>query len=91
MRLAKIFTRRYRNSKNKETKNMKKWYLSKTVWVNFLTMVAAVVTAAYNSEFIAEYPQAVAALAAVVSSVNIALRFVTDSPIVSWLFEESDE
>ena len=55
----------------------KRWYLSKTVWVNALVLVAGTLTYISNSEIIVEYPQVVAALTAIVGAVNVALRFVS--------------
>jgi hypothetical protein len=62
---------------------MKKWFQSKTIVVNVLAAVVAVVGAAMGTDLIAEYPQMVAVMAAVVSAANVALRFVTDLPIGS--------
>jgi len=60
---------------------MKKWYLSKMVWVNALTLVVGVVGYLAGSDIIAQYPAILAALVAVQGAVNVALRFVTWQPL----------
>ena len=60
---------------------MKKWWKSKTVIVNILTAIVAVLTTLVDQQIIAENPQAVALTIAAISGVNIALRFVTIFPI----------
>lgn len=61
---------------------MKKWYLSKMVWVNALTLLVGVVGYLAGSDIIAQYPAVLAALVAVQGAVNVALRFVTWQPIL---------
>ncbi len=61
---------------------MKKWYLSKIVWVNALTLVVGVVGYLTGSDVIAQYPAILAALVAVQGAVNVALRFVTWQPLI---------
>ncbi len=60
----------------------KKWYLSKLVWVNTLTLVVGVVGYLAGSDIIAQYPAILAALVAVQGAVNVALRFVTWQPLI---------
>ncbi len=60
---------------------MKKWYQSKTVIVNLLTLGVTLFTAMQGSELIAQNASLVAFLGMVVSGVNIALRLVTSLPI----------
>jgi hypothetical protein len=60
---------------------VKKWWKSKTVIVNILTAIVAVLTTLVDQQIIAENPQAVALTIAAISGVNIALRFVTIFPI----------
>ena len=62
---------------------MKKWYQSKTVIVNLLTAFVAVAVAFQGTDFIAANPSLVATISALVSGVNVALRFVTALPIGS--------
>lgn len=59
----------------------KRLWESKTFWVNLLSTVAAVGVALQGSELIAQYPQAVAVIGAVLGIVNIGLRLITDKPI----------
>ena len=61
---------------------MKKWYLSKMVWVNALTLLVGLVGYLAGSDIIAQYPAILAALVAVQGAVNVALRFVTWQPIL---------
>jgi len=60
---------------------VKKWWQSKTVIVNALTATAAVLATLIDQQIIAEHPQAAAIAVAVLSGVNVALRFVTVLPI----------
>lgn len=60
---------------------MKKWWQSKTVIVNALSAVIAVLTTLQGQAIIAEYPKATAIVVAALSGLNIALRFVTVLPI----------
>lgn len=58
----------------------KRWYKSKTVWVNALTLVASVAVAMQGDTEITN-PQVVSALGAVLAGVNLVLRFVTQQPV----------
>lgn len=60
---------------------MKQWFTSKTLIVNALTLAASLLTVAAGSDLVAQYPRAAATIAALISGVNIALRFVTIMPI----------
>lgn len=60
---------------------MKQWFTSKTLIVNALTLTASLLTVAAGSDLVAQYPRAAATIAALISGVNIALRFVTIMPI----------
>ncbi len=59
---------------------MKKWYQSKTIIVNVLTMIAAV-GVFLQGDFVAANPEYATMIAAVIAGVNIALRFVTSKEI----------
>jgi len=48
----------------KESRERKPWYLSKTLWVNALTLAGSLLAVAAGSEMIAAHPQAAAAVAA---------------------------
>ena len=56
----------------------KRWWTSKTIWVNGLAMLSAVVTALAGLEFMQQYAQI---LLGIVTGVNIVLRFVTNRPV----------
>lgn len=60
---------------------MKTWFTSKTLIVNALTLAASLLTVAAGSDLVAQYPKSAAAIAALISVTNIALRFVTIMPI----------
>lgn len=59
----------------------KKWYLSKTLWINSLSAGVAVLTALQGQAIIQEYPRASAAVVAGLSALNVALRLVTYLPL----------
>lgn len=57
----------------------KRWYESKTLWVNVLTLLAMILSAVMQwPELQSIAPQ----IAVVLSVVNIALRLITDSKLV---------
>lgn len=58
----------------------KPWYLSKTVWVNVLTLVATVIGTVSGWDFIKSHPDVMAGLLMASSAVNVALRFLTSVP-----------
>lgn len=77
-----------------DMKNAKRWFHSKTVWVNAGAILASILLALQSPDFqghtiailalfgIEAEPAAVAAIVVVlVAVVNIALRFVTKGPI----------
>jgi len=53
----------------------KKWYFSKTLWVNFIMLVAMAAASAANLEVPAELQGSVMVI------VNFIMRFVTEEPI----------
>lgn len=55
----------------------KKWYQSRTVWVNAVTVMVGTVGFMAGHEVIQDYPSAVAALVALQGGLNVLLRFVT--------------
>lgn len=69
-----------------ETKPMgkKPIYKSKTFWVNTLTAIAGVLTAAGGSEFIQAHPQIVGIGASVLGVVNVGLRLISKVPVSLW-------
>jgi hypothetical protein len=59
----------------------KPFFESKTLWVNGLTLTAAIITALTNSELIANNPQLFAWLSAALAGVNLVLRFLTTTAV----------
>lgn len=57
---------------------MKKWYASKTVWINVVSAVIAVALYASDSGLFGVDPEAYVAALAIL---NIILRFLTDSGV----------
>lgn len=60
---------------------MKKWYQSKTFWVNAVTLLAGVIGYVAGHDVIKDNANAVALLVAVQGAVNVVLRFLTIKPI----------
>jgi hypothetical protein len=58
--------------------------LSKTVLVNVLVLVAGIGTYILDHNLIVNNPDAVALVGLVVSGVNLALRYLTSTPMVGW-------
>ncbi len=61
--------------------NLKNPFASKTLWVNALTAIIAVVMALSGQEFITDNPLLTTAFIFLLAVLNAALRFVTDAPI----------
>lgn len=60
----------------------KPWYKSRTIAVQILTALAAILTfAAERADVLALPPEAVPAILLVLALVNTALRFITSEPI----------
>lgn len=60
---------------------MKKWYTSKMVWVNVLTMAAGVIGYVAGHDIIQSNAALISGLVALQGAVNVALRFVTWRPL----------
>jgi len=60
---------------------MKQWYLSKTIWVNLLTLLVGLFGYLLGQEVVQDYPTMVSVLVALQGAVNIILRLVTSKPI----------
>ncbi len=56
---------------------MKKWYQSKTVWVNVVAVLVGTVGYMAGNNVIQDYPSVVATLVALQGGLNVLLRFVT--------------
>ena len=59
----------------------KKWYQSKTLWVNILTLSAGMLGYFAGHNLIQDHASVMALLVAIQGGVNVALRFVTVKPI----------
>ena len=60
---------------------MKKWWKSKTVWLNVIGVLAGVVGYVAGQELIQDNTQLIAALVAMQGGLNVVLRFITGTPI----------
>jgi len=60
---------------------MKRWFASKTIWSNLVTLGIGVAGYLQGHELIAEHPEIVAGFTVVIAALNLALRFVTTKPI----------
>lgn len=61
------------------TQNSKPWYKSKTVWINILTMIVALLTVPEIGSVVPE--SAMPYILLITAYANIFLRFITDQPI----------
>lgn len=59
----------------------KKWYTSKTFWVNAIASVIGTLAYVAGKEFITSNPSLMAAVVAAQGALNVLLRFVTWKPI----------
>jgi len=55
---------------------------SKTLWVNGLSLAAAIITVLVDHQLILQYPAVVAGLTMGLSAVNMILRYFTTKPVV---------
>jgi hypothetical protein len=62
-------------------KTAKKWWQSKTIWINAITAATATLTVLGGQQIVSDHPGASAAIVAVLGGLNIALRLVTLLPI----------
>lgn len=60
---------------------MKKWWKSKTVWVNLVTVMAGVVGYVAGHDVIQDNASLVAMMVVMQGGLNVVLRFVTGTPI----------
>lgn len=67
-------------SEPKEDSTMKKFWRSKTFWVNALT-AAAGVAAYFQTEVVKDNPEVVAGIGAAIGLINVVLRFMTKEPV----------
>lgn len=54
---------------------------SKTIWVNVITLVIALLSTAAANEWVAAHPQTVSFIVATIAALNIVLRFITNQPL----------
>jgi hypothetical protein len=60
---------------------MKRWWKSKTVWVNIIAVLAGVMGYVAGHEVIQDNAQFIAMLVAMQGGVNVILRFISGTPI----------
>lgn len=60
---------------------MKKWWKSKTVWVNVVAVLAGVMGYIAGQDLIQDNTQLIAALVAMQGGLNVVLRFISGTPI----------
>jgi len=60
---------------------MKPWYLSKTIWINLLTLLAGLLGYLLGHDVVQDYPTMISILVAVQGAINILLRIVTSQSI----------
>jgi len=60
---------------------MKPIQQSKTLWINMLVMMVAMLTAAMGTPLIENNPELMAYAVAAMGAINIVLRFVTTQPV----------
>ena len=59
----------------------KNWWQSKTIWVNGITLLIALGTAAMGQDFIKDHPAIVSGIVAALGFLNVILRFVTTTAV----------
>lgn len=59
----------------------KKWYQSKTIWINALTLIGSGLAAITSGDAIAENPEVAAVISGAVALINIILRKITKQEI----------
>ena len=65
-------------------KSSKPFYYSKTLWLNFLVILTALLTYVIQPDFPVQLPQAsIELVASVLAVLNIALRFTSDKKLTS--------
>lgn len=60
---------------------MKKWYASRMVWVNMLTVAVGIIAYLSGNEIIQNNPSVIAGLIAIQGVVNVVLRLITKKSI----------
>jgi hypothetical protein len=60
---------------------MKRWWKSKTVWLNVVAVLAGVVGYVAGHEVIQDNTMIIAALVAMQGGLNVVLRFISGTPI----------
>lgn len=62
-------------------KTAKKWWQSKTIWINSITAATATITVLAGQQIVTDHPAIAAGLVAALGGLNIALRLITCLPI----------
>jgi len=60
---------------------MKKWYLSKTIWANLLTLSVGLLGYLIGHDIVQEYPSIVSIFVAAQGFLNIVLRLITKEAV----------
>lgn len=63
------------------TTKVKAVWQSKTMWVNAITTIVALLSTLMGQEFVSAHPSMVSALVMVIGILNVILRWVTDKPV----------
>jgi len=65
----------------------KPFWTSKTFWLNTVSLVIALLTAASETDLVREHPEAILWIAAAVALGNVLLRFVTSKAVTfgTWI------
>ena len=64
-----------------DSKSPKRWYKSKTIWLNTLTAAIATLVTLGDQSIISDSPRASGVVLGALSVLNIALRIITVAPI----------
>lgn len=79
--IAFVFSHFTQINKARDGLQAKRWYLSRTVWFNLLTLSASAGVFFLGPQFGVSEAEVNALSIAIVNAVNIALRFITTQPI----------
>jgi len=60
---------------------MKRWYLSKTIWVNLLTLLVGMLGYLIGHDIVQDYPAIVSVFVAIQGFVNVILRVLTSKSV----------
>ncbi len=60
---------------------MKKWWQSKTLWINSLTVIGVMIVTLMDNSIIQDNPETVAGLGAALALSNMILRLITNTGV----------